>query len=208
MKFRRTCIINKLLYVISNDLVLTGLLVTAYFLMRFSPGNPLLIMILILFTGALFCFYYFRAKTVTGDIYDEGDNSYFVMLKIVFLFINGASLLVFFAPPAIAVILIILNTVLVSGTQYYRIILLAMGKYETCEGKVLSAKRIIARHGIRRGFSTINYVADFERDDGSTVSICVDRFTYHRIRGYPNATLVMYSFPKGRKYGELYIKNS
>ena len=73
----------------------------------------------------------------------------------------------------------------------------------------MSVKRKIVRHGgsgPRRGYSTINYLVEFERNDGRTITICVDLFTYLRIKRSTRATLVLYQFPRGRVFGEVLLK--
>ena len=207
MNIKRKIILNKLLYTIGNDLVLTSLLIAAYYLMRNRPDNMTLIILSILFIGAVFSFYFIRMLTVVGDTYDEGDNAFFMVVKFVFLCCNGLAALVFLAPPVIAFSLFAVNTLLVSGTQYFRVIQLLRGKYEINDGLILSAKRKIVRYGIGRGHVyTINYLVEFERDYGRSVTVCVDRFTYWRIKGHHHAALVLYKFPKGRVFGEIVRK--
>ena len=203
MNFKSKCILGKLLYTIGNDLVLTGLLTLAYYLMWNLEQSLGPILLMILFSGALFCFYFIRALTVIGDEYDN-DNIVFMLFKILFLIFNGLCLFAFFAPPAIAVILFATNTILVSGTQYYRIIQLIRGKYEKHDGLVLFTNRKI--EFLRRGLCTINYIVVFERDSGGTVSICVDRFTFWRLKRNKHGTLVLYQFPRGRVFGEIIPK--
>ena len=203
MNFKSRCILGKLLYTIVNDLVLIGLLMLAYYLMWNLEQNLVSILLMTLFSGALFCFYFIRALTVVGDEYDN-DNIVFMLFKLLFLFFNGLGLFVFFAPPAIALILFATNTILVSGTQYYRIIQLIRGKYEKHEGLVLFTNRKIEYK--RRGLCTINYIVVFERDSGGTVSICVDRFTFWRLKRNKHGTLVFYQFPRGRIFGEIIPK--
>ena len=186
-----------------------GLIVAVYCLPRIISNNLALILLIIVFAAAVFCFYLVRALTVTGDIYDEDSNASFVLFKIVFLFFNIIALYVFFAPPVIAFILIGINTILISGTQYLRIIQLMCRRYESFDGRVLSAERKMVRHGgsgPKRGYSTINYLARFERNDGRTLTICVDFFTYLRIKGHPHATLILYQFPRARVFGEILLK--
>lgn len=208
MEMKRA-IINKILYTAGNDLALFGLLVAVYYLPRIMPYNLALILLIIVFITAVFCFYLVRALTVTGDVYDEDYNAAYVLLRIVFLFLNIFAISVFFAPPVIAFTLIGINTILISGTQYLRIIKLIRGRYESFDGLVLSAERKIVRHGgsgPRRGYSTINYLVEFERNDGRTITICADFFTYLRIKRHPHATLILYQFPFGRVFGEILLK--
>ena len=202
-------IINKILFTVGNDLVLFGLIVAVYCLPRIISNNLALILLMTVVIAAVFCFYLVRALTVTGDVYDEDSNASFVLFKIVFLFFNIFALYVFFAPPFIAFILIGINTILISGTQYLRIIQLMCRRYESFDGRVLSAERKMVRHGgsgPKRGYSTINYLARFERDDGRTITICVDFFTYLRIKGHLHATLILYQFPGARVFGEILLK--
>lgn len=201
---------NKLLYTIANDAVLFGLLVLGYYLLRiFSSPSSLSIFLLIIYFASIFCFYFFRALTVVGEPFDsEGDLSYYILLKLIFLFLNGPCILVFFAKPVLAIPLIGLNTLLISGTQYYRVLLILRGRYLIREGQILSIKRQIAHHGSHyRGFSAIHYVALFEYDNGETISICIDRYTYLRVKakGYPKAKLACFYFPRGRKYYEIFL---
>ncbi|MBQ5422550.1 MAG: hypothetical protein IIU27_01580 [Clostridiales bacterium] len=180
-----------------------------YYLPRIIPYNLALILLIIVFITAVFCFYLVRVFTVIGDIYDEDYNAVYVLLKLLFLFLNLFALYVFFAPPVIAFVLIGINTILISGTQYLRIIQLMRGRYESSDGLVLSAERKIVRHGGSgpgRGLSTINYLVEFERNDGRTITICVDFFTYLRIKRVTRATLVLYQFPRGRVFGEVLLK--
>ena len=207
MKMKKT-VIYKILFTVGNDLALFGLIVAVYCLLRIVPNNLALILLMTVVIAAVFCFYLVRALTVTGDVYDEDFNASFVLFKIVFLFFNIFALYVFFAPPAIAFTLIGINTVLVSGTQYLRIVQLMRGRYESFDGRVLSAERKIVRHGgsgPKRGYSTINYLARFERNDGRIITICVDFFTYLRIKGHPHATLILYKFPRARVFGEVMV---
>ena len=138
-------IIKKILFTISNDLALTGLLALAYYLIRILPYNALSIIIEFVLLLLLFLFYWFRIVTVTGDVYDdEYDFLYFIFLKMIFFIINAIAVaLIVLAPPLIVMILFGVNTILVSGRQYYRIILLMRSKYEMSDGYVLSAKRKI-----------------------------------------------------------------
>ncbi|MDO4877494.1 MAG: hypothetical protein Q3987_08950 [Oscillospiraceae bacterium] len=205
MKTNRT-VINKILYTVGNDLALFGLIAAVYYLPRIIPYNLALILLIIFFITAVFCFYLVRVFTVIGDFYDEDYNAVYVLLKLIFLFLNIFAIFVFFAPPVIAFTLIGINTVLISGTQYLRIIKLMLGRYESFDGLVLSAERKIVRHGgsgPRRGYSTINYLVEFERNDGRCITICVDFFTYLRIKRPAHATLVLYQFPGGRVFGEV-----
>ena len=202
-------VFKKFLYSILNDMALFGLFVAAYCLPRCLPYNPVSILLTVVLITAIFSFYVIRILTVVGDVYDEDYNASFVLLKIVFLFFNMFGMLVLLAPPVIAFILIGINTILVSGTQYYRIIQLIRGRYESFDGLVLSAERKMVRHGgsgPRRGYSTINYLVVFEREDGRSINICVDRFTYWRIKGVLHAALVLYQFPGDRVFGEIYLK--
>ena len=202
-------IINKILYTVGNDLALFCLLVAVYYLPRIIPYNLALILLIIVFITAVFCFYLVRVFTVIGDIYDEDYNAVYVLFKLIFLFLNLFALYVFFAPPVIAFVLIGINTILISGTQYLRIIQLMRGRYESSDGLVLSAERKIVRHGGSgpgRGLSTINYLVEFERNDGRTITICVDFFTYLRIKRVTRATLVLYQFPRDRVFGEVLLK--
>ena len=209
MDFRIKFICEKFLYVLFNDIVLFALLVFGYYACRIVPDSTALILLLIVYLGAVFCFYFIRALTVLGDEYDDvGDLAFFIVLKLVFLFLNGLGALVFIARPVIAISLIGINTLLVSGTQYYRILLLLRRRYEICEGRVISAERYIIHHGTHhRGFSAIHYVAQFEYSNGGTISVCIDRYTYYRIRskGHPKAKLVSFDFPKGRTYYEVWL---
>lgn len=205
----KKAIINKILYTVGNDLALFGLIVTVYWLPRIISYDLAPILLIIVFITAVFCFYLVRALTVIGDIYDEDYNATYVLIKLVFLFLHIFALYVFLAPPVIAYTLIGINTILISGTQYLRIIKLMRGRYESFDGLVLSAERKIVRHGgsgPKRGFSTINYLVEFERNDGRTVTICVDLFTYLRIKRPTKATLVLYQFPRGRVFGEVLLK--
>ena len=208
MELKRT-IINKIMYTVGNNLALFGLLVAVYCLPRIIPYNLAFILLIIVFITAVFCFYLVRTLTVIGDVYDEDYNATFVLFKLLFLFLNVFALFVFFAPPIIAFTLIGINTILISGTQYLRIIQLMRGRYESSDGLVLSAERKIVRHGGSgpgRGLSTINYLVEFERNDGRTITICVDFFTYLRIKRVTRATLVLYQFPRGRVFGEVLLK--
>ena len=209
MDFRIKFICEKFLYVLFNDIVLFALLVFGYYACRIVPDSTALILLLIVYLGAVFCFYFIRALTVLGDEYDDvGDLAFFIVLKLIFLFLNGLGALVFIARPVIAIPLIGINTLLVSGTQYYRILLLLRRRYEICEGRVISAERYIIHHGTHyRGFSAIHYVAQFEYSNGGIISVCIDRYTYHRIRlkGRPKAKLVSFDFPKGRTYYEVWL---
>ncbi len=83
MEMKRA-IINKILYTAGNDLALFGLLVAVYYLPRIIPYNLALILLIIVFITAVFCFYLVRALTVTGDVYDEDYNAAYVLLRIVF----------------------------------------------------------------------------------------------------------------------------
>jgi len=208
METKKT-IINKILFTVGNDLALFGLIVAVYCLPRIIPNNLALILFIIVFITAVFCFYLVRALTVVGDVHDQNCNAIFVLFKILFLFFNIFALFVFFAPPFIAFTLIGINTILISGTQYLRIIQLMRRRYESYDGLILSAERKIVRHGgsgPKRGFSTINYLVEFERNDGRSITICVDFFTYLRIKGHPYATLILYQFPKARVFGEILLK--
>lgn len=206
----RKAVINKILYTVGNDLALFGLIAAVYYLPCIIPYNLVLILLIIVFITAVFSFYLVRALTVVGDVYDEDYNASYVLFKLLFLFLNVFAIFVFFAPPVIAFTLIGINTVLISGTQYLRIIKLMLGRYESFDGLVLSAERKIVRHGgsgPKRGYSTINYLVEFERNDGRCITICVDFFTYLRIKRPAHATLVLYQFPGGRVFGEVLLKN-
>lgn len=209
MEYRNKLICHKFFYAFFNDIVLFALLVLGYYACRIVPNSAVLILLLIVYLGAVFCFYFIRALTVVGDEFDdEGDLAFFIILKLIFLFLNGTGALVFIARPVIAIPLIGINTLLVSGTQYYRILLLLRRRYEICEGRVISAERYIIHHGTHhRGFSAIHYVAQFEYSNGGIISVCIDRYTYHRIRskGHPKAKLVSFDFPKGRTYYEVWL---
>ena len=75
-------IINKILYTVGNDLALFCLLVAVYYLPRIIPYNLALILLIIVFITAVFCFYLVRVFTVIGDIYDEDYNAVYVLFKI------------------------------------------------------------------------------------------------------------------------------
>ncbi len=212
MSFRGKCIRGKILYTVLNDLVLFLLLTLCYFLLRFISFDTVSsIILMIIFISCIFCFYFFRAITVVGRKFDaEGDLAFIIILKLIFLFLNGLSILVFFAEPILALVLIGINTLLVSHTQYYRIFLLISGRYMVWEGQVLSVKRYVFHHGShQRGFSAIYYVAQFEFKSGETEYICIDRYMYYRLkkRGYPKANLVWFYFPNNRKYYEVFLEN-
>lgn len=71
----KKAIINKILYTVGNDLALFCLLVAVYYLPRIIPYNLALILSIIVFITAVFCFYLVRVFTVIGDIYDEDYNA-------------------------------------------------------------------------------------------------------------------------------------
>ena len=202
-------IIKKILFTISNDLALTGLLALAYYLIRILPYNALSIIIEFVSLLLLFLFYWFRIVTVTGDVYDdEYDFLYFIFLKMIFFIINAIAVaLIVLAPPLIVMILFGVNTILVSGRQYYRIILLMRSKYEKSDGYVLSAKRKIVWHtGGGRGFFAVYHVAEFGFEDGGSVFITVDLYTYLRIKRNKKVSLIRYPLHKDGQFLELVVR--
>ena len=130
-----------------------------------------------------------------------------VILKVIFFGINIFGFSVFFAGPVLALTLMGVNTFLVSGTQYYRILLLLRGKYKRCEVKIIDVKKHTVY--LRKGVSEFFFVAEIRYDNGGTDSICIDRYTYLRIKAKEStkACLITYPFPKGRTYFELYPVN-
>lgn len=203
-------IIKKILFTISNDLALTGLLALAYYLIRILPYNALSIIIEFVLLLLLFLFYWLRIVTVTGDVYDdEYDFLYFIFLKMIFFIINAiaVALIDAFAPPLIVMILFGVNTILVSGRQYYRIILLMRSKYEKSDGYVLSAKRKLVWHsGSGRGFFAVYHVAEFGFEDGGSVFITVDLYTYLRIKRNKKVSLIRYPLHKDGQFLELVVR--
>lgn len=79
----KKAIINKILYTVGNDLALFCLLVAVYYLPRIIPYNLALILLIIVFITAVFCFYLVRVFTVIGDIYDEDYNAVYVFLTFI-----------------------------------------------------------------------------------------------------------------------------
>lgn len=203
-------IIRKILYTICNDLALTGLLALAYYLIRVLPYNTLSIIIEFVILAFLLFFYWSRTVTVIGDVYnDEHDFLYFIFLKMLFFIFNliAVALIVTFAPPLVVMILFGINSILVSGRQYYKIFLLMRSKYEMSDGYVLSAKRKIVWHsGGGRGFFAIYHVAEFGFEDGGSVFITVDLYTYLKIKRRKKVSLIRYALPGDGQLLELIVR--
>ena len=115
----KKAIINKILYTVGNDLALFCLLVAVYYLPRIIPYNLVLILLLIVFLVAVFCFYLVRAFTVIGDIYDEDYNTVYVLLKLIFLFLNLFALYVFFALLVISFVILGFISIIITWAHYY-----------------------------------------------------------------------------------------
>ena len=82
MEYRNKLICHKFFYAFFNDIVLFALLVLGYYSCRIVPDSAALILLLIVYLGAVFCFYFIRALTVVGDEFDdEGDLAFFIILK-------------------------------------------------------------------------------------------------------------------------------
>ncbi len=209
MKSKGKIICNKIMYTLFNDVALFGLLFLTYSASRAVPYIPKFGVILFIFVIIVIPFFYLRrALTTAGDLYDsEDDDTLFVILKLLFFGINIFGFSVFFAGPVLALTLMGVNTFLVSGTQYYRILLLLRGKYKRCEVKIIDVKKHTVY--LRKGVSEFFFVAEIRYDNDGTDSICIDRYTYLRIKAKEStkACLITYPFPKGRTYFELYPVN-
>ena len=135
MKSKGKIIRNKILYTLFNDVALFGLLFLTYSVSSVIPYYPTIWKILFMFAIiVILLFYLLRSLTTVGDPFDpDDDDTFFVILKVIFFGINIFGFSVFFAGPVLALTLMGVNTFLVSGTQYYRILLLLRGKYKRCE---------------------------------------------------------------------------
>ncbi|MDY6339363.1 MAG: hypothetical protein SPL61_06995 [Saccharofermentans sp.] len=205
MKSKGKIIRNKILYTLFNDVALFGLLLLTCSVSSVIPYYPTIWKILFMFAIiVILLFYLLRSLTTAGDLYDsEDDDTFFVILKVIFFGINIFGFSVFFAGRVVAIILLGVNTILISGTQYFRILLLLHGKYQLCDVKILSVEK--HRKYLGKGISEFFYVARIKHDIGGTDSICIDRYTFIRIQAKEatKARLVIYPFPKGRTYYEL-----
>ncbi len=209
MKSKGKIICNKIMYTLFNDVALFGLLFLTYSVSSVIPYYPTIWKILFMFAIiVILLFYLLRSLTTVGDPFDpDDDDTFFVILKVIFFGINIFGFSVFFAGPVLALTLMGVNTFLVSGTQYYRILLLLRSKYKRCEVKIIDVKKHTVY--LRKGVSEFFFVAEIRYDNGGTDSICIDRYTYLRIKAKEStkACLITYPFPKGRTYFELYPVN-
>lgn len=202
---------NKLLYTIANDSVLLGLWALNYYfsltLSNSSNLSKLLFITLLIFN---FYFYLFRAFTVSGKPFNSnGNDSLFVLLRSVFWVINliGVFLLFGLAKPVLVISLIGINTLLISWTQYYRIVLLLCNRYQMWDGQILSVEKHVIH--VHRSPNVTFHVVLFEHENGETISVCIDKYTYYCIKGkeYPKAKLVLYYFSKDKIHYEIILNN-
>ena len=149
---------------------------------------------------------------MAGSRFDDENELYNkILIRTVFAYLNIAVCLVaafLSPPPAVTLILIGINVLLFSWSQYYRIFLILLRKTSCHEGRALSVrKESYCSHvyGVPPLFANY-YVANFELANGKVVPLCIDNFTRLRIDNYKDAVLVWYEYPKGRRYGEIFIK--
>lgn len=202
---------NKLLYTIANDSVLFGLWVLSYYfsltLSNSSNFSTFLFITLLIFNSY---FYLFRSFTVSGKPYNpNGNDLLLVMLRYVFWLINliGVFLIFYLAKRVLVISLIGINSLLISWTQYYRIVLLLCNRYQMWDGQILSVEKHVIH--VYRAPNVTFHVVLFEHKNGETISICIDKFTYYRIKNkeYPKAKLVLYYFSKDKNHYEIILNN-